>query len=65
MLNVSNSQIFLASENNTHIEGDADWAMAPPRINLNSGYLNQQKLNFGAEYKCVTEGTLLWSISTT
>lgn len=65
MLNVSNSQIFLASENNVHIQGDADWAMAPPRLDKNSAYPNQQKLNFGADFKCVAEGILLWSISTT
>jgi len=65
MLNVLNSQAFLASENNTHIQGDVDWAMAPPRTNKSSAYSNQQKLKIGAEYKCVAKEILLWSISTT
>jgi len=61
MLNVSNSQAFLASENNIHIEGDADWAGAPPIMKDHLATINQHKLKFGAEYKSAAKGSPLWN----
>ena len=61
MLNVSISQAFLASENNTHIQGDADWPAAPPMMKDYLATINQQKLNFGAERKSAGKGSPLWN----
>lgn len=61
MLNVLNSQAFLASENNTHIQGDADWPAAPPIMKDHLATINQHKLKFGAEYKSAAKGSPLWN----